>query len=64
MRENEMNLLVVVKNEMNEETKEALTRDRRKGMAGWLGYKINANSSGDFSLGFKGKASKAFAEGF
>jgi hypothetical protein len=34
MRENEMNLLVVVKNEMNEETKEALTRDRRKGMAG------------------------------
>lgn len=59
-----MNLLAVVKNEMNGETKEALMRDRRKGMAGRPGYKINVNSSGDFSLGFKGKASKGFAEGF
>jgi hypothetical protein len=49
MRENEMNLLAAVENEMDPETKEAQTGDTRKEMAARTGYKVNANSSRDFS---------------
>jgi hypothetical protein len=48
MRENEMNFLAAVKNEMDPETKEVQTGDTRKEMAGRTGYKGNVNSSRDF----------------
>lgn len=59
-----MNLLAVVKNEMNQETKEAQIGDTRKGMGARTGYKINLNNSRALSLGFKRTSSKGFRSGF